>query len=819
MRIDKLELYGYKRLMLKNIVHLEYTPTSPYQLILGTNGSGKSSILAELSPLPGHSSNFSKDGFKKIWITHGGAQYLLTSTMKSGKHSFLFNDEELNPGGTQEVQKTLVQQHFKITKEIHELLTGEIRLTDMSPAERRKWITMISTYDYTYAMSVFKRVAARARDMQGAVKHQKSRLADELQNLQRLESETDLDERAAKLREELNQLMLERVPNLKSYSTYRTQLETALAEIENISKGFHRQLAYVPVGKRYESIEDANMDLANLNGAINGNNLLLQRLSSEYSDLEQVAASLTLSDDVGDPEHLIDEIDQEIESLSNSLKTYPVSPTGNLAEVVADNNAVLDTAQVCFSELPDNTDRVFTRERLQNAVQDRKVCQSIVDGLESRVRHLESRKRIMSEARETKCPSCNYIWRDGWSDSEMNTILSEIQAANNDIATNNDQIKALNVYIEECEDATSRYAHFRNFVTSYPRLQPLWDYLIENKYHLDNPKLHTPVFTAWDAACRIALRIHDLRARRSEIRAVLELRQASGDTSQFALRMVRLQREIDDATAVIHRINADKRNVTNFIARYEKMRACADEVEELYQKIVSMEGHLIDAVRNDTIDEAVESHQLELGTILRKISEKEGQRGIVEDIRASLGRAEDDARALSLIANALSPSGGLIAEQLAGDVGCLVAQLNAIIGSIWTYGMTILPCGLDGGELDYRFPVQFESAGHESSDIRRTSKGQRQIIDLAFHLTVMLYLDLRDYPLFLDEPGEGFDEQHRIALMAFVRQLMDANQHSQLFMVSHYASSHGSFVNAEVLVLDDRNITVPGTYNQHVRLQ
>lgn len=180
---------------------------------------------------------------------------------------------------------------------------------------------------------------------------------------------------------------------------------------------------------------------------------------------------------------------------------------------------------------------------------------------------------------------------------------------------------------------------------------------------------------------------------------------------------------------------------------------------------------------------------------------------------------ELESSALQLVVQTFSPKEGLIAEQLAGDIGCLVAQLNSIIASVWTYDMKVLSCGIEQAELDYRFPVEFSlAAGWSSKDVSKTSKGQKQMFDIAFHLTVMMYLGLENYPLFLDEPGEGFDEQHRINLMSFVKQLMDMNQFSQLFMVSHYASSHGSFTNAEVLVLDETNIAVPGTYNQHVVL-
>ena len=64
MKYTKLILSGYKRLAIKSIHYFEINPTSTVQLILGTNGSGKSSLISELSPLPGNGADFTKDGFK-----------------------------------------------------------------------------------------------------------------------------------------------------------------------------------------------------------------------------------------------------------------------------------------------------------------------------------------------------------------------------------------------------------------------------------------------------------------------------------------------------------------------------------------------------------------------------------------------------------------------------------------------------------------------------------------------------------------------------------------------------------------------------------
>ena len=68
MRMNYIELKGFKRFALNNINYFKYSPHERHQLILGTNGSGKSSLLGEMSPLPADPRNYTKDGYKKIEI-------------------------------------------------------------------------------------------------------------------------------------------------------------------------------------------------------------------------------------------------------------------------------------------------------------------------------------------------------------------------------------------------------------------------------------------------------------------------------------------------------------------------------------------------------------------------------------------------------------------------------------------------------------------------------------------------------------------------------------------------------------------------------
>ena len=81
-----------------------------------------------------------------------------------------------------------------------------------------------------------------------------------------------------------------------------------------------------------------------------------------------------------------------------------------------------------------------------------------------------------------------------------------------------------------------------------------------------------------------------------------------------------------------------------------------------------------------------------------------------------------------------------------------------------------------------------------------------------------MYLGIQDHPLYIDEVGRAQDEQHLGNLMNYLKLLIEANRHSQLFMISHFAIGFEAFTQAEVLVLNGSNITVPQRHNEHVEI-
>ena len=179
MYIQSIELKGYKRFEL-NSSHFKATYTAAVQFIVGTNGSGKSSLAYQLSPLPAEKDDFSKEGLKHIVITNNGKTYnLISDFSKEHVHSFIVDGVNLNDGGTITVQKELVKKHFGYDQSIHDMIQGHKRFTQMGPSERKYWFTFLADADYDYAIGVFNKVKERLSDMQGALKLAKQRLVIE----------------------------------------------------------------------------------------------------------------------------------------------------------------------------------------------------------------------------------------------------------------------------------------------------------------------------------------------------------------------------------------------------------------------------------------------------------------------------------------------------------------------------------------------------------------------------------------------------------------------------------------------------------------
>jgi hypothetical protein len=310
------------------------------------------------------------------------------------------------------------------------------------------------------------------------------------------------------------------------------------------------------------------------------------------------------------------------------------------------------------------------------------------------------------------------------------------------------------------------------------------------------------------------------------IKELMQLIQSAEQVGDANLTEVKLK--LETCAHAIDTMTAEQTKLQNDVAEYSRYRNQMLEAQALAEKIRALQillednnAQMIEMLRRETLNHCVRQLQHSLAIKQETLNAAMIQKSLVEDLEQQIAKLTIEEEAAKVLVRELSPTDGLIAEGLLGFIRKFVSQMNSLIRKIWAYPLVVQDCGVvgsAGAELDYKFPMKVQSKDNIVTDVSKGSTGMKEIVDLAFKVTAMMYLGLGESPLYLDEFGASFDEAHRSAASHVIKALMDQKPFTQLFMVSHYESTHGAFTNAEICVLDKRNITVPdGTkYNNHV---
>lgn len=823
MNILELTLSGYKRLMLNNIKRLTLKPESIYQLILGTNGSGKSSVLAELGPLPANSSDYVKNGYKYIKIEHKGSIYELTSVFKSGnKHTFVKDGESLNQGRTGAVQKELVAQEFRITPEIHNLLIGAIDFTHISPAKRREWITRLCHVDFTYALGVHQKLKSAARDAQGALKHAKQRLGEEHNKLVNIGDLEALERQYQALHQELEVLFNERDNQAGDVNRLERQVDQALDEIEELSKVLITKAPTVPDGHVFKSIEEIDAALNELHTEKQVNTSLRSRIGSEHQELEQLVQSFEQAgvedlDSIRDRQaELLDQQQAYQDALQhwNELKADPVEAQRSFYEVGS------QLAQV-LKDLPCNESNLYTRDKLKAARERLPEIEHSLRRSRGQLAQLESRLEHLLSLTEEQCPDCGYRWIPGKSDQEQAQLEARITRGREHVEKLEAEEKQCANYVEEAEHYSQQYYAFKQLTQQYPRLVDLWEALItDERLKTDSPAL-IGIIHDFGHDLERHVEIQGLQKLIDKLNSLLEAGGEGEQLNGLRKRLTTLDQQIEEVTQTLETLTARETQLSKYRQHISAYQKRVTRLDEKLDELGHLKDELVRSYRADNINQVIRQHQNQLAGVQGRRTEKQTLEGIIKGLEEDKEKLDSDHELLSELTSELSPLDGLIAEQLTGFIESFVDHINQVIATIWTYELKVLPCGLESGDLDYKFPlfVRHEGEDNTAPDIAKGSEAQVEVVNLAFRLVTMVYLELEDYPIYLDEAGRSFDEQHRLNLLNFIKRLVDTGNYTQLFIISHYVASFNVYNNAEVLVLDGTNISIPKDHNQHVIME
>lgn len=823
MYILSIAISGNTRFKLANIKEFKVDFTNLIQVIIGTNGSGKSALVSELSPLPPSSSDYLPGGYKDIIIAHRGKTYRAVSMFHPTHHSFEVDGENLNVSGKETEQKKLVKDHFGLTPSLFKLLIGETKFSALSSQARRDWLMSISGMNFEYAMRLFQAAKDKHKEATILTNNMAEREVAETEKLKEIGDVEPLRVEAHQLKDKLNRLMrMTTTDHIVSVNKIQSMIDDNLHSIQTHTQGYLRQLEIDhPTLSNYPTLSDFIAYNNQLDGQLKANSHKLKELYRKKESLTELAKRAVTEG------MTLDQARDEIKTLENqlyqvSVNDYPyffyeLNIDRTEVERYKDDIAEAINAYVSNADLKFNSDYMQTLTNKLNSLHQELVAAN------SEQHKLEHALKYHLDQPLAECPTCKTEFQindAAKQASELTIRLSEVVELRDSLDKLKQGSEGDRFEMQEYLDAR-RNLHAKFNGATNQVFQKLRDEIIEVEKTGTNSRGLLAVLESWMTVIVASYRYKDIRVTLEEKQHLLvHLEDIERLKREYeGIQLSDIDIEIDDL------YNTVKRHQAEYEANGEVIRSInlvlkglpklTQELESLESNVRSYETALVNNMLNETISEL----QSSLAGIEAKISKVDSINHSIANLQKYRSSYADQEKYAKKLLEMLSPNKGLIAEYVMSFLNDFIGKLNSLVGEVWEYDMEVLACKLDGAEVDYRFPVKLAGDTKMRKDIVETSKGQLSFINLAFRLAIISTLDDTTFPLYLDEEGEGLDEQHTENLVRFIKNYTEAGAAEQVFIISHDFAGHASFQHAETLALCTKNVkNLPARYNGHAAI-
>ena len=830
MKITYFEMSGLKRLIKRNIHTVRYTPKHDIQVIIGSNGSGKTSLLKELSPLPAKSSDYHKEGYKIVHIDSNQGQYILSSHFSpKQKHSFVLNGEELNPGGTYPVQKELVKRYFRLDDKIQKMLLGRIDFTRMRSEEKKEWFTLLNPTSLSYPLQIYAKLKESYRDINGALKLHKNRLMAEV-------AKCIEESEEKRLRIELEQTkvllhsLFEQKPQLTQTHTQVNQiilqcndaLQRLVTEYQAILKK-NKNNHYV---KNFTAQEELESEKIQLTVSIQDIKREITQAYQEITKLTNLKQTLegTNGKDLGQVEVERLMVAQAIAGYKEQLDTT-ITMTESLEHVDQITSLLERIESPLLSllvELPSNPDRQYNSNyltQLESTYKQRTVhIEALKDSLFKLNCLLEQDER-MKQHNLTECPKCNHTWVRDYDAVAHQQRIIELASLQKQLESETQLHTETLKELEAVRHYAKTFMEYKRFTQSYPQLQDFWNYVDRTKIIYENPSQISQCMRHYRCVMDIQAKYHELQSKLVDLDVLKEkLKETQSENiTQIDARIEVLNDLLYKYNAKQHRLLTQLSHLDHYIDMLAKFGTLSQHITQCNQDRAKSYHEQIKLIQRDMFNHLIQETQLHISDIETQLSRIHSQKEIVTHITKEIDALEEKEQYLKVALQSMSPVDGLIAKGLYGFINTFIAQMNHFIGKIWLTPLEIMPIVANEDneiELDYIFSAKIHDG--VVPDINECSKGEAEIINRAFILVAMHYLGMTEYPLYLDEFAANMDPRHKDSAFHAIVHLMGNSQFSQLFVVSHFEKFYSSLRNSDTIVFCSENVYIPDTlkYNQ-----
>jgi len=823
MEYTKTVLKGYERLSLNHIEQIEIQFQSGIHLILGSNGSGKSSLLREMTPLPSSRHQYKSGGYKYHEITHRGSEYQITNTFegRGETYSMIKDGVELAKGMTATSFRALVQQEFGITPAIQSLIDGVLKFSTMDVAKRREWFTMMSAADYTYAFKYYGSLKSRIRDLQGSVTISQNRIAQELSKVIKPEEEHEIRARVAEYREMVDKLLSAK-PHLSMQSRAVIDalrgIETRLVELRqrfDKTRVLH-QNDLVRHGLTMKTEEDLKTLKAELLGkrayaeqVITENKEKLSKFRDTVKDIE-LFSSVSLSD-----------IDRDIKSYqawyAEGVKRliHPINlkdPTSVMTALEAAKGPL----ESWIDTLPSGDLTQYTRAKYE---EHREIVATLTPRLQTTQAKLqevlqhETDYGLLKMKAPVECPKCLYAWHQGYEEVYHQQLVRERETLGESVSRMETLLKESKTFIQETETFYNAVGKIKAILQNWPP-QEVWEIVKAEECFPYRTDRILQIISEVITDLPLHQQLQQAQSKISELSALRlnVLDTQSKDNDRIIKEVAGYEERLSEAYSLQRTVDRDLRVIEGILPYYGIYREVETHMTQTLASSQKYQGMLGDTLRADHLNRLINIFRLELSDLEHQLSKIDIQKALIDQLEGQVLEMQKQIKLLIVAEKALSPSKGLIAKGLTGFINFFIAKVNLFVKKIWTYPLEILPVELDDGALDlnYKFPVKIDDR-FTAPDVKvgECNNSTCEVFDLAFRVVAMECLGFSDFPLQLDEFGASFDHKHRELAFQTVTSLIANSNIPQIFMVSHAEQSYGSLKNCDVTLLHDANVVIP----------
>lgn len=859
MKITYALLRGFKRFHNSRISEIEASFESPVQIILGSNGSGKSTYIKELSPLPSIRSDYEPGGLKELHIEHNNHHYVLKTdfTNKVSPHSFTLDGVELNEGHTSQIQEELAIKHFAFTPAIRNLIYGKVAVCSMTPVNRKNMFLAINPMDLSLILNTYKLALQHFKDCKAQMQLLYTRkgnleakmlkpeiLAQNVETKNRLENwSLEIDKILFALKQHINSIS-ERFKDELSYKSQcdlnhqelipKEQMLTQCKEIVRKSIAF----THVPRGSEFSGAKERiHSELHAVEIKIDNVKKHIEDLASEINEYQNQLDKAGGERKASDVEKEILEIDKELEKYkvlpTRPIPSYAISSYQTKAENI---HEILFTIEKFDFKIRPRSELKLDFDNLNDLTNTLKRIQERIGTLTSEI--TEQKTELDNHKQKASIPAdCNF------TACGLRILFDRRYKSVEDKYNSN--VALLDKLQKDAQEYTAKIDKLTKSLEPYAVNQVVL--LLEKlEYALQDEQLK---FHDWSTELIDILNTHPLSIYK-EITDLIEGSKLYYQAEILKNKKMKLETELktimSSTGASINFLEkkikektdlskTEMSNLTKLSNKHQKLDAqCAlyldyastcDTLEEMERIYSRGERALL-------VSKAIE-YWKRLGQYLfdckKKINEElRDLETLVKDQEIIKHTYESETITLidkiaheklihEKICDALNPNTGIAFKSMVKYLNSIITNVNYFISQLWNFKLELPTLTLDQA-LDYNFKIRIGS--DTAGDLSHLSDGQTEVVNFAWELAILLQMKtLNNIPLYADELGRAMDVTHRQKLLDFLKQLVDNKLVNQMFLINHYAALSDGFTNSDIIALDTTNLPdLPKEINQHVKI-